>query len=121
MITSISEKGIKRKLIMTESIILVEKSDKICFDVVNNDDQFQLFFGFSETGKEYSSTSNPTTDPNIYDITLNKWNGSGFIETIKPWELIRNNSSYWIHWRTYSNEKVMQRVFEITIWTNQKN
>jgi hypothetical protein len=121
MITSISEKGIKRKMIMSESVILVEKSDKICFDVDNNDDRFQIIFGFSETGKEYSTTSVPNIDPNIYDITLNRWNGSSFIETSKPWELIRNNSSYWIHWRTYSNEKVVQRVFEITIWTTQKN
>ncbi|MEZ0130626.1 DUF6864 domain-containing function [Flavobacterium sp. LBUM151] len=122
MITAISEKGIKRKLIMNESIILVEKSDKVFFDVENNnDDRFQLIFGFSEIGKEYSSTSNPTSDPNIYDITLNRWNGPAFIETTKPWELIRNNSSYWIHWRTYANEKLAQRVFEITIWTSQKN
>ena len=120
MITSISENGIHRKLVINESVILADKKDKVCFSIENNGDKFQLIFGFSDTGKEFATTLNPSENPSIYDITLHKWYGStSFVETTKAWELTRKKSNYWIHWRTFAHEKATQRVFEISIWTNQ--
>jgi hypothetical protein len=120
MITSTSSAGIHRQLLLNESVILVEKSDIISFlvDNTSKNDSFQLIFRFSDTGKEYSSTLNLSNSPNTYDITLFRWNGISFIETQKAWEVVRNNITYWVHWRTFSTDKMTQRVFEVSIWTS---
>jgi len=118
MITTISTSGIQRDLLLTTSLILVDKNDSVKI-LVNGgqDDFFYLQFNFSDTGHDFQTSSTYNKDRRIYDIVLHKWDGKEFIETQYPWEFTNANKKYWAQWRTKSNEKGARRVFEITIWT----
>lgn len=118
MIKSTSKAGIRKKLVYNESIILAEKNDTIEFPIMNGTQElFVVIFRFDDEGTEFTSTMNPTFDPNHYDVTLHRWYSSSFVETTSPWDILVNNVPYWILWRTSSTDKTNQRTFHLSVWT----
>ena len=85
MIKSVSSSNIVRELIFNESIILMDKGDRIEFEYIKKPVKF--VFRFDTSGVAYDSTVNPAK-ANIFDITLHQWSAKTYVETSTPWELI---------------------------------
>ncbi len=122
MITATSTTGIRRRVILNESILLVDSHDKLSFDVVDNQANLKLnfHFVFLDVGKELTAN----VDVNDKDITFNlhRWDDNLPIENTSPYELsiVNSGEKIWCKFNTYSKKEFSQRFFSLTIWIEEK-
>lgn len=118
IIKSTSTEGINRRLLLNESIILVNKYDSILFDV--NDEKtnvsFKLQFNFVDKGNVRTSSLDKDSSDSFMKVTLHNWYADTYIETQNPWNLKRNGHNLWLLWRINGPHNAAQKVFQLTIW-----
>lgn len=121
MITAVSKEGIKRRLWYN-----------VTFDLVNNDDSFQIIaedpqkelatltvnISFSDEGKELGYKGE--IKDNILDLTLSQWNnpnGSWLSQPIIIGAIVKGiKKSLWVKFSTSASNKSNYRQFNLSLW-----
>jgi hypothetical protein len=118
MIKAISKDGIERRILFNETILMVDREDKLICNIKDKDLNFEFNFNvtFSDDGKELSTTGSSSDDGKEINITLHKWQGSVGTELTKPIEYKVNDKRIWIKFKTTADIKNNFRGFHLTIW-----
>ena len=119
MIIATSKDGYNRRVIYNESVILVDREDKLSFHFTDEKLKFEvtLNYIFSDEGEEYKTTGNVSEDGKTITMTLHKWDNTLGAEVTKPIELsAANGKRIWIKFKTTADKKNLFRSFHLTIW-----
>jgi hypothetical protein len=117
MIKAISQNGVSRELVLNDTIIMADKYDTLEYEVTWQNTKFIIRFRFDDKGDNLKTTLNPSSD-NVFDITLHRWYSSTFVESSTPWTISFNQIVFVVQFRTMATEKLSQRVFHLSIWTD---
>ena len=118
MIKSISKENKERELVFNDSFILVEKYDTLECDISWKNYNFKLIFRFDDNGENFKSTLNPSSNDS-FDVSLHRWYSTTFVESSSPWYITYNKRNFVVQFRTMATEKLSQRVFQLSIWTDK--
>ena len=119
MIKAISKDGIVRRVLLNDSVLLVDGEDKLSFYLKDESLQLEqtLNFTFSEGGEELKTSGTVQEDGKIINLTLHKWDSNLGTEVTKPIELsAKNGKRVWVKFKTSANKKASFRSFHLTVW-----
>jgi hypothetical protein len=118
-ITAKTEEGLKRRIILNETVLMLNKNDTLSFEVKDEKVRFKktINFSFSNDGDELSTTGNVADGGKVINIVLHKWDNSVGAEITEPIELkTENNKKVWLKFKTGAQSEYKFRFFNLTIW-----
>jgi hypothetical protein len=118
-VTAVNKDGsIKRKLIYSNVILMVDKYDEVTFHVNEPGDvQLDFKFTFRDEGEKYSAEGKINDDGHTVELVLNNWYADTKIENVQPIEIpLENGKKIWVKYGTISNEKESFRLLYFSVW-----
>lgn len=115
--------GTKRRIILNEDILLVNRLDSLSFPIKDNFSPlgFTINISFSDEGEQFTTTGDVVDDGKTWNINLHKWDGPDEIELTNPIEGTNSSGKkIWLKFKTKSNREKGYRSFHITLWIEEQ-
>jgi hypothetical protein len=123
MIKATSRDGTHRRVVYNESVVLVDDTDKLIFNIIDEEIKVEVIinFTFSNEGKKFKTEGHLSSDGKTLDIILHKWDGSFPIENTDPiiMTITLTRKRLWIKFRTIASKEKSFRTFQLTVWTEE--
>jgi hypothetical protein len=123
MIFATGTDGIRRRIILNENIILVDRLDNLSFPIIDHtlELEFTINVSFSDEGDIFTTSGDVSDDGKTWHLILHRWDGDMDVEVTKPIEstTLKDNKKLWLKFKTRSNKKMSYRNFHITLWVQE--
>jgi len=119
IIRAVSQGGVRRRLLMQASAMLVDRHDR--FSVEIHDAGLTINIQFSDDGAEYGMTGTASDDGKVLDLICHRWNNPQYVENVKPLEFTIDSTGkiWWVKIRSSADVSSSFRAIEVSVWMQE--